>query len=138
MSGGAHASSASHAPIVSCDFIARITTSSAVSVSCDGWSTTGIGERLVVVGRLDAQAAVADRLVVRAACDERDVVAVLEEPRADHAADRSRAVHDEPHGRALRREPVAEEREHAVERVLRGMAGLVDEVLGEHRVRASS
>ena len=56
-------------------------------------------ERLVVVGRLDAQPAVADRLVVRAARDERDVVAALEQAGADDAADRARAVDDEAHRR---------------------------------------
>ena len=54
-------------------------------------------QRCVVVGGLDAQPVVADRLVVRAARDQRDVVAVLEQAGADHAADRARAVDDEPH-----------------------------------------
>ena len=54
-------------------------------------------ERRVVVGRLDAQAVVADRLVVRAARDQHDVVTVLEHARADDAADRARAVDDESH-----------------------------------------
>ena len=56
-------------------------------------------ERRVVVGRLDAEPVVADRLVVRAARDQRDVVAVLEQAGADDAADRTRAVDDESHRR---------------------------------------
>ena len=45
----------------------------------------------------DAEAAVADGFVVRAARDEHDVVAVLEEARADDTADCARAVDHEPH-----------------------------------------
>ena len=38
-----------------------------------------------------------DRVQVRATRDHRDVVTVLREPGRDHAADRARAVDDEPH-----------------------------------------
>jgi hypothetical protein len=50
-----------------------------------------------LLGGFEAQAVVAYGLEVRAAGDQRDVVAVLEETRADHAADRAGPVDDDPH-----------------------------------------
>jgi len=49
----------------------------------------------IAVRPLDPQAIAGDRLAVRAAGDQRDVVAGLVQPRPDHAADRSGAVDDE-------------------------------------------
>ena len=41
---------------------------------------------------------IANGLVVRAPCDEQDVVAVLREPPADHSADGAGAEDNEAHG----------------------------------------
>ena len=54
-------------------------------------------ERHVLVGALQPQAMGGDRVAVRTACDQHHLVIVLEQARADHAADRARAVHDEAH-----------------------------------------
>ncbi len=83
----------------------------------------------------DAEAAVADGFVVRAARDEHDVVAVSGRgARRRHRRSRPRRRRRTA-SRGTSPEAVAEEREHAVERVRVGWPGLVDEVLGEHRVR---
>ena len=47
------------------------------------------------LGRVQRQAVAGDRLAVRAARDQDDLVPALGEPRADHPADRPRAVDDE-------------------------------------------
>ena len=48
------------------------------------------------VGGFEAQPRPRDRLAMRAAGDQHDIMAVLEQPAADGPADRSRAVNDEP------------------------------------------
>ena len=50
-----------------------------------------------VVGRFDAKPVVANGFVVRAACDEHDVVPMLREPPADHSADGAGTEDNEAH-----------------------------------------
>ena len=54
-----------------------------------------------VVGRPHEQPVSRDRVVVRPSSHQHDVVAVLGQPPADHAADGPGTHHDEPHGSTL-------------------------------------
>ena len=62
-----------------------------------------------VVRRFDPEPVVANRLVVRAARDEHDVMPMLREPPADHAANRAGTEDYKPHrGSTLSRTDDAE------------------------------
>jgi orotidine-5'-phosphate decarboxylase len=55
------------------------------------------GQRHRARGRLEPQAVVSDRVVVRATRDEHHVVPALEQPPAEHRPDPTRAIDHEPH-----------------------------------------
>ena len=89
-----------------CAFIVSSTTSPSPNVSSLGCPATGIWSCAVSSGVSNLQAALAHRVQVGAAGDEHDVVAVLEELRADGAADGAAPVDDVPH-QTLRLQAVA-------------------------------
>ena len=82
-------------------FTANRTTSSSVNVRSRGWSTTLTGTRTASSGDRTSSPWAAIALVVRPASHQHDVVAVLGQPPADHAADGPGTHHDEPHGPTL-------------------------------------
>ena len=59
----------------------------------DDWNGEGDG----LVWRLEAKPAIADRLVVGAAGNQKRVVAMLVQPAADRSANSPRSEHHEPH-----------------------------------------